>query len=334
MPTGLVYSDRFLDHDTGPGHPERPARLGAIMDSLRTRHLLERMMPIPFGPADLKWILRLHDRAYVDRLQAACASGARMIDTPDSAICPASYDVALLAAGGVIAAAEAVFAGTVRNAFCVVRPPGHHAERDRSMGFCLFNNVAVAAEYLIAHHGLERVAIIDFDVHHGNGTQHLFESRKDVFYISLHEHPDHQYPGTGYAHETGSGEEHGEGGGAGFTLNLPVLPGQGDDEYRRLFHTKVVPALDAYRPQAVILSAGFDACRGDPLARIELTPQGLQWMTRQLKGVAERWGRGRLVSVLEGGYSLRNLAECAALHVEALLEPEGHDGMMAMKAGF
>ncbi len=195
------------------------------------------------------------------------------------------------------------------------------------MGFCLFNNVAIAAEYLIAKHGLERVAIVDIDVHHGNGTQHIFEHRRDVFYISIHEHPSYLYPGTGYASETGVGA------GAGFTLNLPIAPPAGDEEYRHAMLKRVIPALDQYRPQALILSTGFDAADGDPLAHMEVTPPCFQWMTRQLKFGAERWCGGRVISVLEGGYDLGNLAECAALHVEALLEPAGHDGMMGLKAG-
>ncbi|MEE9212001.1 MAG: histone deacetylase, partial [Phycisphaeraceae bacterium] len=214
---------------------------------------------------------------------------------------------------------DQVSAGHVRNAFCAVRPPGHHAEHDRSMGFCIFNNVAIAAEHLIREHGLERVAIIDFDVHHGNGTQHIFEDRADVLYISIHEHPQHLYPGTGFASETGRGP------GEGTTINLPVLPGAGDDVYRRLFRQRVIPALDDFSPQVLLISAGFDACKDDPLAHVELSAEGFGWMTQQLRDAAERHCGGRLISMLEGGYDLRSLAECVAVHVGGLLGDAQHD---------
>lgn len=326
-PTGFVYDERFLLHVTGPNHPERPERLQAIVDRLKANHLWDQLLHIPAQPAQVEWVERIHTPEYVQRVRAACENGELFVDVPDSAICPASYEIALLAVGGVLAAADALMAGRIQNAFCLVRPPGHHAEADRAMGFCLFNNIAIAAEYLLDRHGLERVAILDWDVHHGNGTQHIFEDRGDVFYLSLHEHPMHLYPGTGYSWETG------EGAGEGTTLNLPLQPGSGDAEYRQLMLTKVAPALESFRPQALLISAGFDAARDDPLGHMEVTPQGYQWMTRHLKGLAERLCGGRLISVLEGGYNLRSLAECASLHVASLLQPDGQDELMAMKAG-
>jgi acetoin utilization deacetylase AcuC-like enzyme len=213
----------------------------------------------------------------------------------------------------VVRAAGAVMDGQVRNAFCAVRPPGHHAEFDRSMGFCMFNNVAVAAEYLIAERGLKRVAIVDFDVHHGNGTQHIFEDRGDVYFISIHEDPRMLYPGTGFAGERGTGR------GEGTTLNLPMPPHAGDAAYREAFDRRVIPELEHFAPQFVLVSAGFDALAGDPLAHIELSYAGIEWISRQLVNVAEHHCDGRLVSVLEGGYDLKLLSECVALHLRVLM---------------
>lgn len=313
MSTGLIYDAHFLEHETGPGHPERPDRLRAVVERLRAAHLWEQLSHLSFGTADRGWIERLHEPEYIDRCFAVCAARQRYIDTPDSAICGASAEIAQLAAGGVLAAVDAVMAGRVRNAFCAVRPPGHHAEADRSMGFCLFNNVAVAAEYLISHHGLDRVAVIDWDVHHGNGTQHLFERRRDVLFISLHEHPSYLYPGTGFASETGVGA------GEGYTLNIPLDPGSGDEVFRAAITLKVAPLLERFGAQFILISAGFDASRNDPLAHLEVSGDGFAWMTRHIMAESQRYCGGRLVSVLEGGYNLRRLGEDVALHVTALL---------------
>lgn len=317
MATGLIYDDRFLQHDTGLGHPERPERLRAIVAELQRVGLWDRLDHLRFEPAGVEVIARVHERGYIDRVRAACEDGEPYIDTPDSAIGPASYGVALLAAGGVVAAADAVMGGRVRNAFCAVRPPGHHAERDRSMGFCLFNNVAIAAEYLITARGLQRVAIVDFDVHHGNGTQHLFEERGDILYVSLHEHPACLYPGTGYEREMGVGA------GYGFTLNIPLAPGSGDEAYQRAFEGKVVPALERFEPEALLVSAGFDAADGDPLAHMRVSTEGFAWMSRALVSAAERLCGGRLVSTLEGGYDLTRLAQGVTAHVRALVGEAG-----------
>ena len=327
MATGFIHSDRFLDHVTSPGHPERPDRLRSIVRKLQVCHLWDRLEHLPFGPADLRWIKAVHPGGYVDHVKEACESGLPCLDAGDTSICPASYDVAVLGVGGILSAVDAVMSGRVQNAFCAVRPPGHHAEPNRAMGFCLFSNVAIAAEYLIKHHGLQRVAIVDFDVHHGNGTQAVFYSRSDVLFISLHEHPSYQYPGTGFPRETG------EGPGLGYTLNVAFPSGAGDEHYRAEIKSMVLPALHKFRPEALILSAGFDASAEDPLGRIELSPSMFAWMTRQFKAVAEEHAGGRLISCLEGGYDLQSLAECVALHVGSLLQPEGQDELMAMKAG-
>lgn len=312
--TGLVYDDCFLEHDTGQGHPERPDRLRAIVTALKEANIWSRLNPIPFEPANLETIRRVHDQSYIDRLKAACESGMPFIDVGDSTICPASYDIALRAAGGILAAVDHVIAGHSQNTVCLIRPPGHHAERDRSMGFCLFNNVAVAAEHLIHHHRLDRVAIMDFDVHHGNGTQHSFEERNDILFVSTHEDPAHLYPGTGYKIETGKGM------GEGFTLNIAMTPGGGDDEYQRVFEDQVLPRLNDFQPQFLLISAGFDAADQDPLAHMQMTPDGFTWIARELKQIAAKHCNGRYVATLEGGYDLQRLSESVVAMVEIMME--------------
>lgn len=314
MATGLIHDKRFQDHDTGPNHPERPERLEAIDRHLNRTDLINRVKLLPFTKADLTWIRKVHTASYIDRLRLACDQGRMFIDVPDSAICPSTFDIALLAVGGVLSAVDHVMREEVHNAFCAVRPPGHHAEFDRSMGFCMFNNIAIAAEYLLNHHGLERVAIVDFDVHHGNGTQHTFEARKDVLFISIHEDPAHLYPGTGYAHETGSGE------GKGYTINVPMHPMSGDEAYMAAFEEHILPALIRHKPQALLLSAGFDAAAGDPLAHIMLSMNGFDWITRHLRDVSETHCGGRLISILEGGYDLDSLSEAVGRHLRVLIE--------------
>ncbi len=315
MSLGFVYDRRFLDHDTGDVHPEHPARLRVILDALREEGLLERMVPIPFRQAKAEEIAMVHEPAYVDLVRMACDEGFTSIGSRDTRLCAKSYDVAALAVGGVIAACDAVMAGRVSRAFCAVRPPGHHAEADRAMGFCLFNNVAVAAEHLVRNHGLRRVAIVDFDAHHGNGTQHLFETRRDVFYVSVHERPGSiGFPGTGEETEIGAGE------GEGFTLNVPLSHGAGDAEYRAAFEDKILPKLEEYGPEFVLLSAGFDALAADTISHLGLDPASYERTTARLKNVAGRLAKGRMVSVLEGGYPLDHLGPAVAAHVLALGE--------------
>ena len=314
MTVGWVYDDFFLKHDVGPSHPERPERLRAIVEALEAAGLLDRMKPLKFGMAIAQDIGAVHDPAYVDLVRIACEQGLTFIGSNDTRICPQSYGVALLAAGGVMAACDAVMAGEVGRAFCAVRPPGHHAEPDQAMGFCLFNNVAVAAEHLARRHGLKRVAIVDFDVHHGNGTQHIFEERADVLYVSLHETPERTFPGTGFAVETGRGA------GAGCTLNVPLWLGSDDATYRRMLREKVLPAVQAYEPQMLLISAGFDAACDDPMSRINLSTDAFGWITRELVSVADGCCGGRIVSTLEGGYNLTTLAQGVVEHVRALMD--------------
>jgi acetoin utilization deacetylase AcuC-like enzyme len=271
---------------------------------------LEAVQVVAPVAAELALIQRVHEPEYVERFREACAQGQGSIDTPECPICPDSFEIARLAAGGVVTAVDEVMAGRLRNAFCPVRPPGHHAERGFAMGFCYFNNVAIAADHLRGQHRLERVAILDWDVHHCNGTQHHFESDPNVLVCSIHQHPYTLFPGTGFEWEKGAGE------GVGATVNVPMMPGSSDTDYHS--------AIEAFRPEFLLVSAGFDAHYQDPLGEIELSTEAFAWMSAQAVALAEALCGGRLVSMLEGGYDLATLAECARVHVEQLagLVPE------------
>lgn len=311
--TGFVYDERYLRHRPGEYHPERPARLEAIVKRLEETGLMKELVRVHPYEAPLPWIERLHDPDYITRFRQACEKGYSIFMVPDCGICPESYNIALLAAGGVMAGVEAVMKGLVQNAFCAVRPPGHHAERNRALGFCFFNNVAIAAVYLLEHFGLSRVAIVDWDVHHGNGTQHMFEEDPRVFYLSLHEDPHTCYPGTGFRHEQGKGA------GKGTTLNLPLPPGSGDQEYLQALQEEGLPQLRKFAPEFVLISAGFDAHQDDPLAHQNLSREAYRTMGRLILEVARETAGGRLVSVLEGGYNLTVLADCVEDHLRLLL---------------
>ncbi len=311
--TGLISDPRYERHTTSAGHPERPERIRAISNALEGHGLTSQTVLIDPKPADLVLVQRNHDEEYLKRICSWCEKGRAHGDTPDTDLSPESFDIALLAAGGLVQAVDAVMAGELDNAFCAVRPPGHHAERNIAMGFCIINNVAVAARRLIEDHKLERVLILDWDVHHGNGTQHSFYDDPKVLYVSLHGHPGILYPGTGYEHERGRGA------GEGFTLNVPIVPPGGDLVWRKAFDEKVLPKIESYRPEFVLISAGFDAHRLDPLGPLELETESYGWMTQSLLDVARRHCGGRLVSVLEGGYHLQALADSVCLHVEKLL---------------
>lgn len=309
--TGLIYHPDYLLHDTGPGHFERSARLEAIMDGLQKSPLYQDLVPIEPRPAPLEAIERVHSRKYIEHVREVCEGGYDYLDSPDTPVSSKSYDAALLAAGGVLVAADAVMSGRIDNAFCAVRPPGHHAERSQAMGFCLFNNVAVAARHLQAVHGLSRILVVDWDVHHGNATQHTFEDDGDVFYFSVHQWP--LYPGTGARSERGAGAAQGA------TLNAPMGPGSGDDEYLRAMENELMPAAEAFAPEFVLISAGFDAHQDDPLSATRVTSRGYGRMTRCIHEIASRSCRGRVVSMLEGGYHLPALVESVLEHIAALM---------------
>jgi acetoin utilization deacetylase AcuC-like enzyme len=311
--TGFLYDERFLLHKTGPYHPEIPQRLEAIFQGVSSAGLLDKLIRIAAVPAELQWIHTVHTPEYVKRFEAACRSRQQTLDSPDNQMCSETFEVAVLAVGGVLEAARRVMAGELDNAFCAVRPPGHHAEANRAMGFCYFNNVAVTARYLLKQWGLHRIGIVDFDVHHGNGTQHIFEDNPEVYYYSIHQHPTFAYPGTGREFEYGRGT------GYGFTKNSPVLPGVGDDEWKRLIERDMVPAFADFRPEFILVSAGFDAHRDDDMSDIKLTTECYSWIMTRLVELAAQHAAGRLISVLEGGYSLKRLPELACNHLEILL---------------
>lgn len=311
--TGFLFDQRFLLHDTGPYHPESADRLVAILKGIQAAELLPHLTRVTAKRADLKWIETVHSQAYIRRFEEVCLSGHSHLDHQDNQMCVETYETAFLAAGGVIEAARMLMDHEIENAFCAVRPPGHHAERGQAMGFCYFNNVAIAARYLQTDWNVERVGIIDFDVHHGNGTQHIFEQDPSVFYYSIHQHPSFAYPGTGREFE------HGEGQGYGYTKNSPVLPGQSDDDYRMLFKKDLLPAFESFQPQVILVSTGFDAHVDDEMADVSLTTEGYSWIMQAVTQLAEKYCDGRLISVLEGGYCLERLPELAANHVKILL---------------
>jgi len=311
--TGFLYDERYLRHNTGPNHPESPERLKAIYQGIKDADLLPKLTLIHARRAELKWIETIHSKNYIKRFEAACHSGNSTFDYPDNQICAETFETALLVVGGILDSVRLIMTGKLNNAFCAVRPPGHHAEYDAALGFCYFNNVAIAARYLQIEWGIERVGIVDFDVHHGNGTQHIFEEDPTVFYYSIHQHPTFAFPGTGRVFETGNGE------GIGTTRNYPVLPGQGDKEYQGLVERDLVPVLSAFSPEVILVSAGFDAHVDDDMSDIHLSTQGYSRLMQRIVALAALYSDGRLISVLEGGYCIERLPELAANHVEILL---------------
>ena len=315
MPTGLLYDPRFLEHDAGEGHPESPDRLQAVLQCLKRAPWFSGLKQYTPRLAEEEWLREIHSAEYLERAREACRSGAPVLDTPDVGICGKSYDIARLAAGGALELADRMMAGEIQNGFALLRPPGHHAENGMAMGFCLLNNAAILARYLQRKHGLEKILILDWDVHHGNGTQHAFEEDPDVFYISTHQFPF--YPGTGRASENGAGR------GKGYTLNCPMAAGAGDWDYEQAFTLKILPEIDAYRPDAVVISAGFDAHRDDPLGQIQLSTAFFGWMTERIKERAEKYAGGRLLSLLEGGYHLTALPLCVEAHLKKMTAAAG-----------
>jgi len=311
--TGFLYDERYLLHDTGPNHPESPERLKAIYQGIKQAGLLPNLTLIQAMRADLEWIETVHSKNYINRFETACRSGNSTFDTPDNQMCAETFETALLAVGGILEAVRLVMTDELDNVFCAVRPPGHHAEREFAMGFCYFNNIAIAARYLQIEWGIQRVGIIDFDVHHGNGTQHVFEEDPSVFYYSIHQHPTFAFPGTGRVFETGNGE------GVGATRNYPVLPGHGDKEYQGLVERDLMPVMEAFSPEVILVSAGFDAHFDDDMSDIQLSTEGFSRIMQRIVAMAELYSNGRLISVLEGGYCLERLPELAANHVKILL---------------
>ncbi len=298
MATGYVYEPIYLEHDLR-GHPENQQRLRQTLSVLEQYAMLGRLTHIPAVALTRERLERAHEPHYIEQVQRIAQRGGGHLDM-DTYVRPASYDAALMAAGGLVEATRAVLNGQLANAFALVRPPGHHALRGRGMGFCLFNNVAIAARYALTEHGLDRVLIVDFDVHHGNGTQDEFESDPAVMYISTHQYP--YYPGTGYWNETGKGD------GDGSIINVPLGGGVGDEGFARILEEIVAPAAWRFQPELILVSAGYDAHWDDPLAYMQLTIGGYAAIAQALKNLAEELCSGRLIFTLEGGYHLQALA--------------------------
>ena len=301
MATAYLYDPVFMQHKTGWGHPEKPERLKAINDAVRAAPYFNDLVKIRPSMPDMKYIEAIHSKSYIQRVEREIEDGISYLDSMDTGVCRDSYDVALKAVGGSLNMCDAVMEGKADNGLCAVRPPGHHAEWDYAAGFCIFNNIAISARYLQSEYAVSRLAIVDWDVHHGNGTQHSFESDSSILYISLHQYP--HYPGTGSDSETGSGA------GKGYTLNIPMRAGSGDAEYALAFQNQIIPALHAFKPEVLLISAGFDAHRHDPLSSIMLSSESYGLFTNMLMTVADTYSRGRVIAFLEGGYDLSSLAE-------------------------
>ena len=309
MTTLFVTHPECVDHDPGFGHPEAPGRLSAIVAALKDQEFSSLLrLEAPLGTkADIE---RVHRPSFATSLLARIPQNGHVALDADTIVSSGSGNAALRAVGAVTAAIDTVIAGKAQNAFCAVRPPGHHAEPSHAMGFCLFNSIAIGARYAQAVHGITRVAIVDFDVHHGNGTQTVAETDPTLFFASTHQYPF--YPGTGAEEETGVGN----------IVNVPLRIGSSGTLFRRAFEAKILPALEDFAPDLILVSAGFDAHRADPLAGLELEDDDFDWVTSRLLEAAERHSKGRLISVLEGGYDLRALASSAAAHVRALTSAE------------
>ena len=307
MTTALFTHSACLYHETPPGHPECSDRLRAVLHAFEDetfQYLVREEAP----PAAREEIARVHPEFFIDAVMKSVPERGYGSLDPDTHVSPGSGEAAMRAAGAVVAAVDRVMSGKIQNAFCAVRPPGHHAEPTRAMGFCLFNNVAIGALHARARHGLQRVAVVDFDVHHGNGTQSMFQDDEELFFASSHQMP--LYPGTGRPQERGR---------ANNIVNAALSPGDGGPEFREAWENTVLPALDAFNPDFILISAGFDAHRRDPLANLNLTEADFAWATEKVCAIAKARCAGRVVSTLEGGYDLKALADSAAAHVKALM---------------
>jgi acetoin utilization deacetylase AcuC-like enzyme len=313
--TALIYRDFYLRHSEIAQMLEHPDRLRAILKQLKESGLLDQLERIAPPPAAIEWIQFVHPPPYVERIREACRwikDEAASVDSGDVCVTGRSFDVAVCAVGGILGGVDAVMSGRVRNAFCAIRPPGHHASQTKAMGFCIFNNVAIAARYIQQRYQLKKIMIIDWDCHHGNGTQDIFYEDPSVFYFSTHQSPF--YPKTGFANETGAGA------GVGTKKNVLMTKGMGDADFIKVYREQLRPAVLEFQPDFILISAGFDAARGDLLGGLDLTPAGYAEMTRIVKDLAKTCCKGRLVSTLEGGYSLKKLPGCVEAHLRALME--------------
>ena len=308
--TALLLDPVYKEHTTPPGHPERVERYDSVTQALTEAGLVRSLSRIPVRSATEDEVALCHGHAYIQLAKREITAGARELSTGDTNVCPRSFEVALQAVGGVMNAVDTVIEGKAKNAFCAVRPPGHHARPDQGMGFCIFNNAAIGAQHAQRKHGAGKVLIADWDVHHGNGTQDIFYSDGSVFFFSTHQSP--WYPGTGPASETGEGK------GKNCTMNFPFPAGSGRSQIVTVFRENLMKAADHFKPDLVILSAGFDSRLGDPSGQFTLSDQDFVDLTNVMLEIADKHAGGRLVSVLEGGYNLSGLAAAAAVHVKTL----------------
>jgi len=311
--TGILYHDDFLNHHTGIGHPERPSRVSAIVEELKKDRYDGKLVWDEPRLAAADEIAYVHGRDYIERVEETVKSGPTNLDSPDTPVSPGSYRAALRAAGAMLTAIDGVIAGKYTTAFCPVRPPGHHARYSMAMGFCIFNNIAVGARYLKHKHNIHKILIVDFDVHHCNGTEEMLAGDNDILLFSIHQHP--HYPGTGlssrlYSHSGG-------------VLNAPMPPGSDEEDYMKVFKGRLSDQVNMFMPDFVLMSAGFDAHRDDPLGDIRLESESYYRLTKVVVGFADMYCDGRIVSTLEGGYELKALAESAGYHVDALIEAGG-----------
>lgn len=311
--TGLLTDPIYLEHDTGQ-HPENANRLRVILKELESSDVWDQLEKLPAVKAEREIIELVHDSDYIDSIEREIKSGAPFVGTMDCMVCPKTFDVAEYAVGGALSLVKKVETGELKNGFALVRPPGHHAEKRQALGFCYFNNIAICAEYLIKHKNYQRILIVDFDVHHGNGTQHSFESRNDVFYCSIHENPTVCYPGTGFETEVGFGD------GKGFTLNVPMRSFSGDEAYLEVLKDQFIPAWEEYKPDFVLVSAGYDAHKEDPLARINITEVTYRAYMEALCRIAAAYSDSKLVGFLEGGYNLEVIPILVHNHIRQLVE--------------
>lgn len=318
---GLIYDPVYIEHDTG-NHVENSGRLTTTMSVLQETGVLERTTLFPPRPASVDEIALVHSRQYIDQVRAMCVRGGGSLDL-DTVISSGSYDAALMAAGGTVTAADALMNKTLNHAFCLVRPPGHHASCWHGAGFCLFNNIAIAARYLLAHYAIERILIVDFDVHHGNGTQDTFYTDPNVLYFSTHQYP--LYPGSGTLNETGKGD------GQGLNINIPMSPGCGDPEYQTIYEDILAPIAMRYNPQIILASAGYDGHWADQLASMQLSVFGYFRIAQILKVLADKLCGGKLLFTLEGGYNQQALAYAIAATLNVLNGSGDFDDPLGVK---
>jgi acetoin utilization deacetylase AcuC-like enzyme len=310
--TAYCFHPHYLHHKTGDSHPESPKRLEILDKYIRTNKNYSSLLYVQPRKAHPDVLFYAHDPEYVSMIANAKPNGITCIDGYDTVICDETYDVSLWAIGGILEVCDYILAGEATNGFCAVRPPGHHAEIAQAMGFCIFNNVAIVARYLQYTYNIRKIAIIDWDAHHGNGTQHIFEADPSVFYISTHQFPF--YPGTGSVDEIGIGP------GYGYTMNIPMNPGSNDKTYKSAFTEIIIPALDHFKPEFILISAGFDAHKSDPLSSLNLSSGAYYMFTRMLMDIATRYSNNRIVVVLEGGYEIQSMIESVDYVLKALME--------------